>query len=106
MPGKKFFLKIGDIKSHPDLHPHPRNYPNNLMSCRRVQHPRGPAPAHHRDEQRPEHFFTSSFLPNASIAASVSTFIPRWISFGRKTKSGRNRTAAATNAKDTCKDRS
>jgi hypothetical protein len=30
-------------------------------------------------------FYTYSFFPNASIAASASTFIDRWISFGRNT---------------------
>lgn len=44
-------------------------------------------------------FFTCSFFPNASIAASVSAFIARWISFGRNTNSGRNRTAAPMNAR-------
>jgi len=38
-------------------------------------------------------FFTCSFFPNASITIPISAFIPYWINFGRKTKSGRNRTA-------------
>ena len=44
-------------------------------------------------------FFTCSFFPNVSIAASTSVFIARWISLGRNTKSGRNRTAAPMNAR-------
>jgi hypothetical protein len=32
------------------------------------------------------------------MTASASAFIARWISFGRKTKSGRNNTAAPMNA--------
>jgi hypothetical protein len=44
-------------------------------------------------------FFTCSFFPNASMTASASAIIARRISFGRKTKSGRNRTAAPMNAR-------
>ena len=43
-------------------------------------------------------FFTCSFFPNASIAASASAFIACCKIFGRKTNNGRNRTAAPVNA--------
>ena len=43
-------------------------------------------------------FLTCSFFPNAPNTASALISIARWISFGRKTKSGRNRTTAPMNA--------
>ena len=42
--------------------------------------------------------FTCSFFPNASIAASGSTFIACCKIFGKNTNSGKNRTAAPVNA--------
>jgi hypothetical protein len=58
---------------------HPHKYSDNLLGRSRIQHQ-----LVIRDEQVQNTFFTCSFFPNASIAASVSTIIPRWIGFGRK----------------------
>jgi hypothetical protein len=45
-------------------------------------------------------FLTCSFFPNASITASTSACSPCWISFGKNTNSGGNRTAALMNARE------
>ena len=42
--------------------PHPRNYPDNLLSCHRIRNPGQHQPAH-LDEQGPEPFFDLLILP-------------------------------------------
>lgn len=58
------------------LSPHPCNQPDNLLSCIRVDHPGQDQPAIEMKKFQ-KTFFTCSFFPNASIAASESAFIPK-----------------------------
>jgi len=64
------FLALNTLeKKSPILYPHPRNQPDNLLSCRRVHNPSQDQPGH-RDEEGPEDILHLLVLPERLDSSS------------------------------------